>query len=108
MNGITSNTFELEAGRYLLDVEFTAEGTNNNMMCGVRCEGLDIFRYHGYSKLIAGSYREWVIELPRKANVHVYFDFHDGSFDPTFEFRSVAIKKLDGLVSPLWASLVTD
>ena len=108
MNGITSNMFELDAGRYLLDVDFTAEGTNNNMMCGVRCEGLDIFRYHGYSKLIAGSYREWVIELPRKANVHVYFDFHDGSFDPTFEFRSVAIKKLNGLANPLWASLVTD
>lgn len=108
MNGITSNTFQLEAGRYLLDVDFTAEGTNNNMMCGVRCEGLDVFRYHGYSKLIAGSYREWVIELPRKANVHIYFDFHDGSFDSTFKFSSITIKKLNGLASPLLASLVAD
>lgn len=107
LNGITSNTFELEAGRYLLEVDFTAEGTNNNMMCGVRGEGLDIFRYHGYSKLIAGSYREWVIELPRKANVYVYFDFHDGSSDATLKLRSVNVKKI-GLSSPLWASLVAD
>jgi FkbM family methyltransferase len=108
MNGITSKIFELEAGRYLLDVDFTAEGTNNNMMCGVRSEGLDIFRYHGYSKLIAGSYREWVIELPRKTNVHLYFDFHDSSSDPTFDLCAVAIKKLNGLANPLWASLVAD
>jgi FkbM family methyltransferase len=107
MNGITSNVFELEAGRYLLNVDFNAEGTNNNMMCGVRGEGLDIFRYHGYSKLIAGSYREWVIELQRKTNVHIYFDFHDGSSDPSFEFRSILIKRL-GLASPLWAALAVD
>jgi hypothetical protein len=107
MSGITSNLFELDAGRYLLDVDFAAEGTNNNMMCGVRGEGIDVFRYHGYSKLIAGSYREWVIELPRKTKVHIYFDFHDGSSDPSLALRSVTVKRF-GLASPLWASLVAD
>ena len=108
MNGITSNTFELEAGRYLLDVDFTAEGTNNNMMCGVRSEGLDIFRYHGYSKLIAGSYREWVIELPRKANVHIYFDFLENSLDNSLNLRQVEIKKLNNICAPIWSSIAMD
>ncbi|MBU6225387.1 MAG: FkbM family methyltransferase [Burkholderiales bacterium] len=108
MNGLTSKTFQLEAGRYLLDVDFVANGVDNSMMCGVRCEGLDIFRYHGYSKLIAGSYREWVIDLPRKGNLNIYFDFQDGSLDPTFQFRAVSVKKLNGLSSPLWSSLVID
>lgn len=108
MNGITSNAFELETGRYILNVDFTAEGINNSMMCGVRCEGLDVFRYHGYSKLIAGSYREWVIDLSRKSNVHVYFEFHDGSSDPSLQFRGIEIKKLDCEFSPLWSSLACD
>lgn len=109
LNGITSRRFDLEAGRYVFDVDFTAKGTNNNMMCGVRLEGgQDVFRYHGYSKLIAGSYRAWVIDLPFKASMRIYFDFHDGSSDPSFEFRSVKIKKLNDLTSPLWASLATD
>ena len=108
MNGITSKSFELEAGRYLLYVDFSAKGNNNNMKCGVRCEGiLDLFLYHAYSKLIAETYREWVIELPRKINLSIYFDFYDGSFDPTLDLRSVTIKKIS-LASPLWASLVAD
>jgi FkbM family methyltransferase len=108
LNGITSNIFNLESGRYLIDVDFVAEGTKNNMMCGVRSEGRDVFRYHGYSKLIAHSYREWVIDLPCKTSVEIYFDFRDGTSDPSFQFHELSVKKLTGFASPLWASLVTD
>lgn len=108
LSGLTSKKFELEAGRYLLEVDFTANGTDNNMMCGIRSGGIDIFRYHGYSKLISGSYRDWVICLPQKMIVYIYFDFHDGTSDQTFELRGIKIKKLQGLSSPLWSSLVTD
>jgi FkbM family methyltransferase len=108
LNGITSRAFELGAGRYLIDVDFAAEGKSNNMMCGVRSDGRDIFRYHGYSKLIAASYREWVIDLPTNTAVELYFDFHDGTSDPSFQFRGLSVRKVDRLASPLWASLVTD
>ena len=107
-NGITSDIFVLEAGRYLIFVDFVANGTRNNMMCGVRSDGLEIFRYHGYSKLLADSYREWVIDLPSKTAVEVYFDFHDSTSDPSFQFRGLTIKKLGGITSPLWASLVSN
>jgi FkbM family methyltransferase len=105
LNGFTSNSFTLDPGRYLLDVDFSAEGINNNMMCGVRCEGADLFRYHGYSKLLADSYREWVIDVPRKSELHIYFDFHNSSSDASLLVRSVSIRRVS-LDSGMWADLV--
>ena len=90
--GITSRSFDLEPGRYVLNVEFSAHGTDNEMMCGVRADGLDAFRYHAYSKLIADSYREWVLNLPRKASICVYFEFRNGTSDASFKLHSVDIK----------------
>lgn len=105
LNGLTSSTFVLDAGRYLLDVDFGAEGTENNMMCGVRCDGADLFRYHGYSKLLADSYREWIIDVPSRSTMDIYFDFHDSTSDPSLIVRSVSIKKAS-LNSNLWARFV--
>ncbi len=96
MNGYTSTSYSLDPGRYLMDVDFLATGTSNNLMCGVRADGKDVFRYHGYSKLLSDSYRDWVVDVPRKAQATIYFDFHDGSSDPSFLLKGVQIRKLEG------------
>ncbi len=107
LRGFTSNPFELDAGRYVLDVDFGAEGIDNNMMCGVRCGGGDLFRYHGYSKLLASSYREWVIDVPYKTELHIYFDFMESTSDESLVVRSVSIKKVS-LNSSIWAGIVAN
>jgi FkbM family methyltransferase len=108
LNGYTSREFELESGRYLMDVDFSATGTNNNMMCGIRFEGLDLFRYHGYSKLISDSYRDWVVEVPRRGKLTIYFDFLQNTSDPSLQLRNVTVKKLDGCHAAEWAKIATD
>jgi len=108
LNGFTSKEVFLKAGRYLFDADFAAEGRNNNMMCGVRIGDAPIFRYHGYSKLIAENYRDWVVDLPQDAHITIYFDFHDGTSDPTLAIKEIRITKLDNILTPMWARLVME
>ncbi len=107
LNGYTSGEIRLTAGRYLIELDFTATGTSNNMMCGVRFDGADFFRYHGYSKLIADSYKDWVIDLPRSGPCYVYFDFLQESSDPSMGISSAKFWKLN-VANNAWASLVFD
>lgn len=84
----------LDAGRYLVDMSFAASGTSNELMCGVRLEGSDIFRYHGYSKLLAGSYRDWVVDVRRPGAVELYFEFKNGTSDSSFAVSGARIHQL--------------
>jgi FkbM family methyltransferase len=84
----------LSKGRYLIDVDFTASGTDNEMMCGVKVGEKIIFRYHSYTKFLANSYRDWVINLNEAAEVSVYFDFINGTDDPSFSLKNVKIVRV--------------
>jgi FkbM family methyltransferase len=85
----------LDAGRYLIDVDFTASGTSNELMCGVRSDGADLLRYHGYSKLLAGSYRDWVIDLKSPEAIELYFEFKNGTSDPSLRLSGARVQQLE-------------
>ena len=90
----------LEKGRYLVDVDFVAEGRDNEMMCGVKLKEKVIFRYHAYSNLLASSYRDWVIHIVKTSEVNLYFEFLGDTFDPTFSVKGVKlyrVKEFDDL-----------
>ena len=92
----TTRALRLKPGRYLADMGFSASGSANELMCGVKVDGQVIFRYHGYSKLLADSYRDWVFDIPREADVQLYFDFLNDTFDDSFSLRSAQVRRLSG------------
>ncbi|MFN9092466.1 MAG: hypothetical protein ACK5V0_13465, partial [Alphaproteobacteria bacterium] len=67
-----------------------------------------IFRYHAYTRLLAGSYRDWVFDLEREDNVNFYFRFLNGTSDPTFVFNELKIRSIEGIRHSRLASLVLD
>lgn len=84
----------LEKGRYLIDVDFVAEGRDNEMMCGVKSDDKVIFRYHAYTNLLASSYRDWVINLDQKSTINLYFNFLNNTNDSTFLIKGANISKI--------------
>ena len=81
----------LDKGRYLIDVVFTAQGTDNDLTCGVKVGDKPIFRYHAYSNLLASSYRDWVIHLSETSKIDLYFDFLHETFDDTLSVQGARI-----------------
>jgi len=93
----------LPAGRYLVHADFTAEGTDNSAHAGVEADGEVIFRYHTFTRFLAESYADWVIQLERPALVALYLRFLSGS-DPTLRWRGATIRRLpafDGWTAPV-------
>ncbi|ACK67227.1 methyltransferase FkbM family [Rippkaea orientalis PCC 8801] len=84
----------LDRGRYLIDVDFTAQGTNNDLTCGVSIGEKVIFRYHAYSNLLASSYRDWVIHLSETSKVSLYFNFLNGTSDETLSIKGAKITEI--------------
>ncbi len=87
-------TLILSKGRYLIDWDFTANGTQNDLMCGVKIGEKVIFRYHAYSQLLASSYRDWVIDLPETSQVQFYFEFQNGTSDKTLQVKGARITQI--------------
>lgn len=90
----SSVPIRLGPGRYVMDMSFAASGTSNELMCGVKVDGQVVFRYHGYSKLLADSYRDWVVDVTRDSDVELYFDFINGTFDDSFVVSGAHIRRL--------------
>ncbi|BFM39501.1 FkbM family methyltransferase [Synechocystis sp. LKSZ1] len=95
-NGSTylTKTLVLDKGRYLIDLDFTAQGQQNDLMCGVKIGEKVIFRYHGFSQLLASSYRDWVIDLPETSQITLYFEFQHGTSDPTLTVEGAKITEI--------------
>jgi FkbM family methyltransferase len=83
----------LPAGRYIVRGEFSAEGTDNEILAGVEVDGVVTFRYHTFTAFMAASYRNWVIHLERPSRVGPYMRFLRGS-DPSLLWRGVTISHL--------------
>ena len=94
----SSAPIRLGPGRYVVDMLIAASGTSNELMCGVKVDGQVVFRYHGYSKLIADSYRDWVVDVTRDSDVELYFDFMNGTFDDSFVLSGARIQRLTGFL----------
>jgi FkbM family methyltransferase len=84
----------LERGRYIIDVNFTAKGVDNELICGLKSNQELLLRYHGYSRLLAENYRDWVIHISEPKSVDIYFDFLNNTSDSTFFIKSVKIHKI--------------
>lgn len=108
LRGLTSKSIPMTAGRYLFDADFTASDTSNNLMCGVKFNGVVIFRYNAYSKLLAENYRKWVVDLPFDGEISIYFDFIDGTSDESFRLKEVRMRKLEGISTSTWAKIAVD
>lgn len=88
------NPLKLDKGRYIIDLDFVAQGTDNEMMCGVKVQDKIIFRYHAYTKLIADSYKDWVIDLSKTCEANIYFEFLNGTSDKTFAIKSARVIRI--------------
>lgn len=87
--------FELDAGRYLVRSEFTAQGSGNEAFAGVEADGAMIFRYHTNTRFLSTAYRDWVIDLPRRQSINLFLRFLNGTSDPTLDFRGAVIYRID-------------
>ena len=88
------NLLQLDKGRYLIDVNFTAEETDNEMVCGVKARDKLILCYHAYSSLLASSYYDWVIDLSETTEVNLYFEFCRETYDPTFTVKGAKVVQI--------------
>ena len=84
----------LGPGRFLIELDFSADGTDNEVMTGVEADGRPIFRYHTNTYFISTSYRQWVIALHSEHALNIYFRFLNGTRDGTLDFRSVEISRV--------------
>lgn len=85
---------KLEKGRYVIDVEMKAEGTDNEMMCGIKVEREVVFRYHTYTQFLASSYRDWVLNLKESSSVEFYFEFLNQTCDSTFVVKGAKVYRI--------------
>ncbi|NES82025.1 MAG: FkbM family methyltransferase [Moorea sp. SIO2B7] len=88
------NHLILDKGRYLIDVDFTAEGKENDLTCGVKAGDKVIFQYHSYSSFLASSYRDWVINLSETSKIDLYFDFLYDTKDETLRVKGAKIIRI--------------
>ncbi|MEA5567846.1 FkbM family methyltransferase [Anabaena sp. UHCC 0399] len=88
------SSIRLDKGRYLIDMDFSARGTDNEMMCGVKVGETVIFRYHAYTSFLAQSYRDWVINLTEPSEIRLYFEFLNGTSDQTFLIKQAKIFRI--------------
>jgi len=85
-------------GRYIIRVDFVAEGTENEIFAGVEVDDEVTFRYHTYTKFLAESYTDWVIHIERSALIRPYLRFQKGQ-DPTLRWHGAKIIRLPGFDS---------
>ncbi len=92
--GWLAGPFRLPAGRYFADMLFEGQGIDNEMVCGASIDGQQILRYHANTKLLSDSYRDWVFDIQREANLEFFFSFRGGSGDSTFAIRGATLARL--------------
>jgi FkbM family methyltransferase len=107
-SGLRLGKKSFPAGRYLIDCRFEAYGKDNNMVCQVDCGGKTIFRYNAYSKLLADTYTDWVIEVPFAGDLEIQFKFLDGTSDDSFVFRHIKVNRVKDYSMRTWPSFVLE
>jgi FkbM family methyltransferase len=94
VDGFSIVPLRLPPGRYLADMRFSAQGTDNEMICGARIDGRIIFQYHAYTRLLSDSYRDWIFDVHRESTVELFFAFHGHSRDTTFAIQGGRVSRL--------------
>jgi hypothetical protein len=88
-----------EPERYIIDVDFTALGTNNALMYGVKTDNKVLFQYHSYSHLLASTYLDWIIDLAETSTITLYFEFQNGTRDESLAVQGVKVNKITNIRS---------
>lgn len=104
---IFSSPIFLKQGRYLFDGDFSAEGTDNSIFCGIKQGETYTFRYHAYTKLLAENYRDWMVDIPRDGEYLIAFEFQDKTFDPSLRINNFTIKKVQDVTTSPVVSVVS-
>ena len=77
----------------------------NSVFAGVEADGEVIFRYHTFTRFMAESYSDWVIQLDRPSRVAPFVRFLQGA-DPTLRWNGASFRRLPGFDS--WAAPVLE
>jgi FkbM family methyltransferase len=91
---ILEKPLQLSKGRYLIEVDFTAQGTENEMMCGIKIGENQIFRYHAFSQILSQNYKDWIIDLPANSSINFFFEFLNNTFDETFLIQGAKLLRI--------------
>ncbi len=86
---------DLPPGRYLVHADFTAEGTANEVYAGLEFNGEVVFRYHTFTKFMANSYADWVVQLDQPGKLAPYMRFLAGS-DASLRWKGASVHRLPG------------
>ena len=96
---------DVPAGRYLVRANFTASGTDNSIYAGLEADGEVVFRYHTYTRFMAESYSNWVVQLDRPAKLAPYIRYLHGS-DDTLRWNGATVLRLPGFDG--WAAPIVE
>jgi FkbM family methyltransferase len=101
---VLKHPLRLPPGRFIFDVDFTAQRSDNEVFAGINADGREIFRYHTDSHFLSMSYRQWVVSLERASEIVLYLRFLSGTRDDTLDVRGVKVYRMpafDHVLPPL-------
>jgi FkbM family methyltransferase len=90
---LSREPLELSAGRYRLNVDFSAANPGTELKVGVAHGQQPLMRYHGTARWLTLVGRTWIIDVPRPLPISVFFEFPAGG-DPSFDFRGLDIERI--------------
>ena len=88
---------ELNEGRYLFKVQIQGTGEQNQLSCGLRELGVPVVKYEGASGWIRNSYSDWIWHCYHPSKLELFFQFVNGTDDPTFQIQKVTISRVENL-----------
>jgi hypothetical protein len=96
---------DMSPGRYVFEIEFDAAGETNRFACGMRESGTTVLKYEASTSWIRDSYRHWTWHCLRPSKVEFFFEFLNGTRDPTFKLHRVKISRVTNMVQSWMASM---
>jgi hypothetical protein len=90
----TLQPIDLRVGRYIIEVEFSAE-SDAELKCGVAMGAEPIMQYHGRADWLSRLARDWVVSVEVAGKASLFFHFPQQR-DPTLQVRSARITRLPG------------
>jgi FkbM family methyltransferase len=90
----TVQPIALSAGRYLIDIDFSAEA-DAELKCGVAMDVVPIMQYHGGADWLSRSARNWVVSVDADGAISLFFHFLQQR-DPALRVARARIQRLPG------------
>ena len=88
----TPEPIGLEVGRYLIEIEFTADA-EIEVKCGVAIAGVPVMQHHGFASWLTKLARCWVVALESEGPATLFFQFPQQR-DPTLRVARAVVSRL--------------